>query len=793
MISKVLSRNIDALAELPGSLPENRSASREKTHLNRGLVRTGRLLLIAAWFAVFTGLIEGCGLILFQHVNWRNWPQMIHVSPPIIWISPVLDLLFFVAVALLIALLSTVVRRLPSFPILVLLLSFLAVYDWLTLTGRLYRISCVLLAAGVAVVFTRWAKQREPALTRFLQRTVWLLAVAWAIAFVSIHWGSRWEERREFAALPAASPGAPNVLVVVIDTLRADHLSSYGYARQTSPNIDRLAAEGVLFENAISPTPWSLPSHVSLVTGRYQFEHGIGDVPPMSVFGLRAPAMNGFPTLGEALRHHGYRTGAFSANLINFTSNLGFSRSFTHFEDFFQSPADAFVRTIYGREFARMYFNRTERSKVKRLLRWMGWTSVLDRSDEGSIRVFGVLGVEKRGATVNRELLRWIDSSRKDRPFFAFLNYMDVHHPYGGPPSFNRPWPSDSRIDRYDDGVRYVDACIGELMDQLRQRKLAANTIVVITSDHGEGLGDHGIAFHGESLYREQVHVPLILWSPGRIPMRVRVPELVSSASLPATMVSLLGLPPVKDFERPAIDAYWKNARVETEEAGIVSEVVQRYPSTDEDIASEKIVPVSMMGAMKALTTPHWKFMTHEKLGNQLYDTQKDPQEATNLYPSAQFQPVAASLVSSLQSLIGGSISRSAAMPLSNGSHDLPGGQVLYRVLGSPGSRISLELHSKAGKSSRYVLNLTGSDGVLLRDCKNPGDDSIPSPGVADSTPQRFDDLCVNSMSANAGSRLEILVPGKGVTPVELYLSVSDWDGHPLPESKISVTGAVSN
>lgn len=697
-------------------------------------------------------------------------------------------MILFTLIAVIFAVSARIVRRIPAFPMLIFLLLFLSVHDWLTLTGRLYRWSGFLLALGVAFAFTRWAMRKQKTLLLFFTRTVWILIAVWAIAFAAIHWGSQWKESSELASLPPSRAGAPNVLVIIVDTLRADHLSAYGYARQTSPNIDRLAKEGALFERAISPAPWSLPSHVSLVTGRYQFEHGVSDVPPMSIFGVRSP-MNGFTTLGEVLRQHGYRSAAFSANLINFTRNLGFSRSFAHFEDYFQSPGDAFVRTIYGREFSRRYLNRSEHSKVKRLLRWLGWSSILDRSDEGSIHAFGVLGVEKRGETVNQEFFRWADSNRNGRPFLAYFNYMDVHHPYGGPADFAKPWPGDSRVDRYDDGIRYVDDCIGNLMQELRRRKLTDNTLVVITSDHGEGLGDHGIAFHGEALYREQIHVPLIFWLPGRIPAGVRIGDVVSSASLPATVVSILGLPPVSDFKRPAVDSFWRSDGL-TISQEILSEVVQRYPSTDEDIASAKIVPVSMMGAMKALTTQRWKLITHDKLGNQLFDIQNDPLEKSDLFRTPQFQPEAAKMMLDLQSEIGGAIPVMSVARLANGTHELQRGKMLYSVAAVPGSRVAIELLSTHPKAVRPVLNVTGSDGVLLLSCKNPSDDAIPSPGVKDSTPYAFDDLCVNGMGANAGSGLEILVPGKGATPVELYVSITDWDGYPLAGSRISVSGA---
>src|SRR5580704_7462888 len=109
--------------------------------------------------------------------------------------------------------------------------------------------------------------------------TPWMVA-AWVLVFAGIEGGKWLQERNAVSRLPPAKPVAPNVLVIVVDTLRADHLSSYGYARPTSPNLDRLVRQGILFENAISTTSWSLPSHVSLLTGRYQFEHGIGSVQP---------------------------------------------------------------------------------------------------------------------------------------------------------------------------------------------------------------------------------------------------------------------------------------------------------------------------------------------------------------------------------------------------------------------------------------------------------------------------------------------------------------------------------
>src|SRR5262249_45270161 len=158
-----------------------------------------------------------------------------------------------------------------------------------------------------------------------------ILLAMFAITFLIIHFGSRWREERAISHLPQAAPGSPNILLIVIDTLRADHLSSYEYQRATSPNIDDLARRGVLFENAIAPSSWSLPSHASLVTGRPVHEHDWGNVRQIPWFGWGKSALNRLPTLGEELEQHGYRTGAFSANRLYFTNNVGLGRGFIHF------------------------------------------------------------------------------------------------------------------------------------------------------------------------------------------------------------------------------------------------------------------------------------------------------------------------------------------------------------------------------------------------------------------------------------------------------------------------------
>jgi arylsulfatase A-like enzyme len=639
------------------SLSETDTQSRLSAHLKT----TKRdhfpdVLMFTVWVALFSGQVEGFLLIVFQRLNWRNWGAILHASAPIIWISPLVDLVLFTAAICLVTAAAKVFSRMPLFATTMFVLAVLTAYDWLTCIGRLKHWSCALLAIGLASAFTRWATRNESRVLRFCRWTTPAMVGAWMIAFAAIHLRSSWLEQRHLAVLRSPIANQPNVLFVVFDTLRADHVSAYGYPRETSPTIDRLAREGVLFENAIAPAPWSLPSHVSLLTGKYQFEHGIGDVPPMSLSGLRAAALNASPSLAEVLEQHGYRTGAFSANRTYFSANLGFAKGFSHFDDYYDSVADCFVRTLYGREFARIYLTRTDRSAVRRFVHWLGWESLLDKDDEGAAPG-GTQGVRKRAPEVNREVLRWIDSSPHDRAFFAMLNYFDVHHRYGGPVSYHGPWAdldasgAQQVINEYDDGIKYDDDALGDLLQSLGRRGLLKNTLVVVTSDHGESLGEHHIAYHGEALYREQIYVPLVFWFPGHVPAGTRVPNVVTNASIPATVLNILKLAPVADFKRPPLDVLWEHPAA-NENASMISEVAQIYPTATEDLISEKYVPTSMQGAMKSLTTERWQLITHERLGTQLYDYKSDPAELKDRYNTTNARSISDKLARDLSAIV---------------------------------------------------------------------------------------------------------------------------------------------
>ena len=765
------------------------------------------LLLVAVWFGVWTGLLEALGLLLFQRVNWARWGAMIHVSWPILWVSILVDVGLFLLLAFLVAGVARLTSRVQALKSLVFLLAFLACCDWLTVTGRLRVASCVLLALGVAAVFARWMQSHELKLMAYWKRTAPWMAAAGILIFALVQGGARYAERAALAKLPVAPADSPNVLVIIVDTLRADHLSAYGYSRPTSPNIDRLAAEGALFQNAVSAASWSLPSHVSMLTGRYQFEHGVGDVDGTPIRDSKIPPLGGYPSLGEALESLGYRTGAFSANRSYFTANLGFERGFQHFEDYFHSTSDSLVRTTFGGQLAGLYLKATRNSTVARILRSWGWDSLLDANFEGAGGLSGA-HVRKRAGTVNQEVLDWIDRGGEGHPFFAVLNYFDAHNPYGGPPNYPKPaWPQSTSIDQYDDGVKYIDDSVGALMTGLVKRGLTGKTMVIVTSDHGESLGQHGLAYHGHSLYHELIHVPLVLWYPGHVPPGTRVSSPVANSAIPATVMDILGEREHKFPGRP-LNGYWGSAGPPADSAGELSELAEEHFLEPEDEGADKRIPLGTTGAMKSILGDRWHLILHKKFGNQLYDWVNDPTESKNLIHTRQGEEATSKMMSGLEDRLAGTGSgeapASSAHPLKISVEDdeTPAVQMrnldgavndYYRFQAEPGDLLAFNVKPTTAarvRSIDSVVTITDAEGQPLEACRDPEDDSLRAPGAADPTPELFDDVCINddiSPGVQSDSQLQILVPGTGDSPVELYVRVSDWNGRVGPGLKYQI------
>jgi arylsulfatase A-like enzyme len=324
-----------------------------------------------------------------------------------------------------------------------------------------------------------------------------------------------------------ARSSPPNVLLVVIDTLRADHLGSYGYPRPTSPNLDALAARGVRFAQAHSTTSWTAPSVTSILTGLYPAVHGVEK--SVSVLG------HAVPTMGEAFHKVGYVTAALSSNPLFVSPRVGLARGFDTFE-VLEGPPVAPEKAVDMIPVDPGFQSFVEVAKADR---------------------------------VTDAALHWLDEPhRGDRPWFLYLHYIDPHADYFPPPEFAarfgvQPGAKYSGVDQrpllrtfrapesaddlatlvglYDGEIAFTDAHVGRLLEAIEARW--QNTLIVVTADHGEEFGDHGRLLHTMTLFEEQLHVPLIIAGAG-VPHSQVVDVPFSLVGLWATIADLARIAP---------------------------------------------------------------------------------------------------------------------------------------------------------------------------------------------------------------------------------------------------------
>jgi arylsulfatase A-like enzyme len=390
------------------------------------------------------------------------------------------------------------------------------------------------LGAGL-VLLGLWLARRRP-------RLPWAIGVgALAVAIATPHGYllATTPPEPPRAALPPARPGAPDVVLVVLDTVRASNVSAYGYERATSPELDALAREGALFLDATSPSTWSLPSHASLFTGRYPSSHG--------AHGEHRFLDGRFPTLAEVLAHHGYETFCFTSNAW-ISDGLGLTRGFAWQDGSWRDGRGP------GLGF----------SFVHRLLDRLG----LQESDKG-------------GGVVASHFEAWArERPAAAPPAFAFLNFIEAHFPYHQLPHEylwrfqDRPYSELRSIsldllglqfggrgrpaaqagpaarDMYDGGIAYSSRLLQRVVDALRARGTLDRTVLVVLADHGEILGEREEFFgHGPSLYQEAVGVPLVIRHPPRVPAGVRVAAPVSTLGVFATILDLAGIEPLPTLQ----------------------------------------------------------------------------------------------------------------------------------------------------------------------------------------------------------------------------------------------------
>ena len=316
---------------------------------------------------------------------------------------------------------------------------------------------------------------------------------------------------------------SPNVLVLILDTVRASSTSLHGYARATTPQLDRLARDGAMFEWAISPSSWTLPSHAAMFTG-----HRASTLSTS----WRRPLDDTHPTVAEMFRQAGYATGAFVGNPFYTHHESGIGRGFDVLRDFRRSRLQLLWSTTLGQTpfVDAVIWQRTPAALITALKAFDLQVPSEPQSDRRwSPEIIG-------------EFLEW-QQKVEPRPFFAFLNLYDAHDPYEPPREVrNRFSASPGKQDLYDAGIAYMDDALGRLFDNLRERGLLDRTLIVVTSDHGEQWGEHDLRNHGNSLYLPAVHVPLVMRFPQRIAAGTRVSKAVSLTDLAATLIDIGGI-----------------------------------------------------------------------------------------------------------------------------------------------------------------------------------------------------------------------------------------------------------
>ena len=413
---------------------------------------------------------------------------------------------------------------------------------------------------------------------------------------------------------------APNVLFIVLDTVRADHLSCYGYEKSTTPNIDRISREGVLFSNAFSAAPWTLPSHASMFTGLYPSQH-------QADWG-HVHLDEGFPTLAEHFRDAGYETVGFSENVF-VARTFGLARGFDEFHETWRRPL--VVRAI-ARAATRAFHYRER----------------LEYADR-SVGLFE----------------RWLTNNNPGgKPFFAFMNLMGAHLPRYPKPAFGSGnWTKETlariepvnlipekyylpqyrltqqelatMVDIYDSDISYLDSKIGDLMSFLAKAGTLDDTIVVLVSDHGENFGEHGLFEHQFCLYDTLLRVPLILRYPPLLKPD-RIEKRVSTVSLFKTVMAMVGTAGGKGIEDSRMGAL---GQLQGQEY-VIAECSNGVEMLKGAVGAEGVtVDFSRFDkSLKCVIEGDYKFIWSSNGEHELYRMKEDFGEVENLIEKEQDQ-----------------------------------------------------------------------------------------------------------------------------------------------------------
>lgn len=441
----------------------------------------------------------------------------------------------------------------------------------------------------------------------------------------------------------------PNILLIVLDTTRAQNLSCYGYSKETSPNLERIAEEGVLFSNAISNSSWTLPAHASLFTGTYPSTHLVNN--------WNDKLSENLVTMAQFFRDMGYQNIAINNNSwIN--DQFGLERGFDVFLKmwlFFQTSNDL---NIISRSIKHLNPIRKLQIVTKRILKGNALLNLING-------VYGKLLYNRYdlgGKRIVKAFENWLHRNRDIRkPFFMFINLLETHLPYKPRPDYltrflddkytlkqvkrlrQEPLPYIVGVEKkhkndfeiltalYDAEINYLDSLIGSIYNILSKSKLLKNTILVIVGDHGENIGEHNLMSHFYCLYDTLIHIPFIMHFPEELPKAKTHTEVVQLSDIFPTLAAIVGLEnrlPKNQMEGKNIFTTNPSDRI------AVSELLGVNPPL-EVLARKTGIAESELkrfdNQIIALRNRQYKYI-QDSLGNEeLFDITKDPYELQNI------------------------------------------------------------------------------------------------------------------------------------------------------------------
>jgi arylsulfatase A-like enzyme len=635
-----------AIRHSPERPPERSSGTPESGR------RLGPLdvLVLSAWCGLAAGELEVAARVLYKH--WSATNQLYGMTRHFVWVVPLVDLSLFLGMGLSWAVATKLWPRRAGWLGLRFIVA-VAILPALLIAGpRIYLVAWLTFALGIASWLAGVLERHAAGLRRRLILSFPVLLGVVLVQAGAIVGGDRLAQSREDGR-PLPPSDSPNVLLVVLDTVRADHLSLHGYERRTSPALERLAARGIRFDRARAAAPWTLASHATLFTGRWPHELDARWMHPM---------LNGnVPTLAEYLGTLGYATAGFVGNTFYCSYDSGLNRGFTHFEDYifetFETVRSALLVDIVLKDLNEI---GPALSPHFPMVSWLFPGGLVPRE-------FAV-GERKDAGVVNREFLDWLSRRRQPRrPFFAFLNYTDAHTPYllpldaecrfgpgpqteadfllldAWPRLDKRRVPEQGQVlvrDAYDNCLAYLDTRLGELVDELQRRGVLDRTIVIVTADHGEGFGEHELFDHGQSLYRTEIRVPLVMVLPARDRPRVAIGEPVSLRGIPATIADLVSPGTKSPFPGRSLIGAWRGTSPAPSAPHPDDVVLSELPAPNPNDPNQGRSP-AYRGPLISLAEGDFVYIRNEgDGGEELFDEHEDTHELINRAGAAAMSPV---------------------------------------------------------------------------------------------------------------------------------------------------------